>query len=241
MDTTSSKPPLLTRPAIESFDDPVEFMADMIRYRKASDANFSVVQATKDLRRISPALVSLVLKKKRKLTLDRVDEFAKLLGLSAPERHFLKEWIGGSTEVVAPKSASGDRRNRKEVSTHILKDWLNVYVKDLFQFEEIQKSPQLAEKVLVHIATPKRVRASVQFLLREGYLRKTMDGRTVLETELAVADPKIPSQKIRQFHKASLALAQKAIDRVPPSERYANSLVVPLNEASYGELVELIS
>ncbi len=235
------------RPAIETYDDPIQFLSDMLTFRKSSDDGFSITKATKTLRRVSPTLVSLILQKKRSLTLDRVDEFAKLLALTVAERHYFREWLEQTSkpanerhEVQRKAVLAIEKKSRKDVSVHILKDWLNVYVKDLFQFPEVQNDPSLTEKILAHVASPKRVRGSIQFLLREGYLRTTLEGRIVLETDLAVADPRVPSQKIRQFHKAALEIAQKAIDRVPPTHRLANSLVVPLNETTYGELLELI-
>lgn len=231
---------MVTRPQIESFEDPVAFVEAMLAFRKRTERGFSILRATSQLRRVSPALVSLVIARKRALTPDRADEFAKLLALTAAEKHYFKSWVGGATAapvVAAPLKKSGDR---KEVTTHILKDWLNIYVKDLFQFNEVQRSPELAEKMLLHIASPKRVRTSIEFLMREGHLRRTLDGRVVLDTPLAVADPKVPSQKIRAFHKAALGIAAKAIDRVAPTERMANTLIVPLNEKSYRELLDLI-
>lgn len=247
METSTSSN--LARPNIEDFDDPISFVKAMLAFRKKAERGFSILRATSTLRRVSPALVSLVIARKRTLTTDRVDEFSKLLGLTPAERHFFKSWIGNtpSTSAVsaAPLRASPlvariERRNRKDVSTHILKDWLNVYVKDLFMFADVQRQPSLAEKMLLHIASPKRIRASIDFLMREGHLRKTLDGRVVLDTPLSIADPRVPSQKIRAFHKAALGIAQKAIDRVPPTERLANTLIVPVNQKSYLELVELI-
>lgn len=262
---TPLKPQPTPRPRIEDFDEPVQFVEAMLAFRKKSERGFSILRATSELRRVSPALVSLVIARKRALTADRADEFAKLLALTSAERHYFKTWLGthadlrasahsgaragalaNSSTGVATSAASPaplkshERKNRRDVSTHILKDWLNVYVKDLFRFANVQKNPDLAEKMLLHIATPKRVRASVEFLLREGHLRRTLDGRVVLETALAVADPKIPSAKIRAFHKAALGNAQKAFDRVDSSERMAQTLIIALNEKRYVELVSLI-
>lgn len=224
----------------------------MLIYRKRAERGFSVLKATSQLRRVSPALVSLVVSRKRTLTADRADEFAKLLALTPPERHFFKAWVSGETGRAAAADPDGPpgqaivpaetkfRKNRKDVSTHILKDWLNPYVKDLFHFEEVQKSPELAERILLHVASPKRVNASIQFLMREGHLRTTLERTVVPDTPLSVIDPKVPSGKIRQYHKAALVLAQKALDRVPTSERNAVTMTIALNEKSYRELVDLM-
>ena len=233
----------MQRPVIANYENPIEFARDMLRFRKASESGFTVQLATKSLRRVSPTLVSLVLKNKRALTLDRADEFAKLLALNAVERFYFKNWLQrldrrGPRSAVEAAPELGQRR--KDVSTSILSDWINVYVKDFFQIPSVQRDPSLLMKSLTHVATPKRIERALAFLLREGHLRRTLDGRIVVESDLAVADPKVPSKKIREAHKGALSIAKSAIDMFPPSERLANTLIIPLDERRYGELLELI-
>jgi uncharacterized protein (TIGR02147 family) len=231
------------RPNITQYTDPVRFVGEMIQFRKLSEPGFSVHSEAKSLRKVSPTLVSLVLKRKRKLTPDRADEFAKLLDLNASEKNYFRHWIGRmdagpstSAAIAAPLVS----KNRKDVSTHILNDWLNVYVKDCFQLPEVRKNPAVLNQMLGHLVPAKRVSKAVEFLLREGHLRRTLEGEIVPEVNLAVADPKISSKKIRQFHKAALGIAKQAIDIHTPSERIANTLVIPLNEKSYAQLQRLI-
>jgi uncharacterized protein (TIGR02147 family) len=215
----------------------------MLEYLRAAEDNFSVVEATRHLRKVSPALVSLVVKNKRSLTFDRVDEFAKLLRLNSTERHLLRSWIAGkeSRNPAAYAGSESPSRNdsRKEVGENLLSDWLNVYVKDFFKIPAVQKQPALLYKLLGHISTPKRIDKSLNFLFREGYLRRTLDGRVIIDTNLAVADPKVPSHKIRQSHKAALNLARIGIDLYNPKQRWANALILHLNAQSKAELVDL--
>lgn len=244
MELQNTEKPLI-RPVISDFEDPVEFMKSMIEFRKKTEKSFSVHAVTAGLRRVSPSLVSLILARKRKITFDRIDEMAKLLLLNAQEKIYFKNWIanleGFSDEdnrVEKPESSTQHRR--KDVGTHILSDWINVYVKDCFQFPKVQENPQLVYRYLASYAHPKRLEKSINFLLREGHLRRTLDGKIVVEANLAVADPKVPSKQIRQFHKGALGVAKTALEMFPPSERMANTLIMPLNEKSYGELLEII-
>lgn len=228
------------RPTISEYLDPADFVRDMLQFRKSRDRRFSVQRATRSLRRISPALVSLVVQKKRKLTLDRVDEFARLLDLNVTERYHLRNWIDrleGKTVTLA-ESARGEG-NRKVTGTSLLSDWVNVYVKDLFHLDSVQRNPQLVEKMMASVAPPQRVRKALEFLLREGHLRRGLDGRLVIETNLTVTDPGTPNKKVRQFHKSTLGLAQRALDIYSIEERLANALLIPLNEARYQELLEM--
>ena len=228
----------MDRPSINNYETPRDFVRDMIRFRKATESGFSVHRSVRPLRKISPALVSLVVSGRRALTLDRVDEFAKLLNLNVPEKIYFRRWVGRLEGLDFAESMPS--QPRKEVGVGLLSDWLNVYVKDFFQLKAVQKDPSLIERQLLAVAPGKRVAKAIQFLLREGYLRKDMRGQTVLESRLATAEPAMPSHKIRQFHKGALALAKAALDLYPVNERLANTLIIPLNEQSYSELQELI-
>lgn len=239
METTKQQ--LISRPTVSEFDNPIEFIRAMLNYRKQEDRNFSVLQETKKLRRVSPALVSLILKGQRQLTFERVDEFAVLLKLSSSEKSYLKSWLDnkqdpGSKSIAKPVP----NKNRKQVSQHILQDWLNVYVKDCFENESVQAKPELVFHLLSTLANKPRIEKSLGFLLREGYLRKTLEGKIVPDVPLTVVDPNIPSEKIRAFHKAALKLAINAIDIHNFQERYANTLILSMNEENYQNLLGLI-
>lgn len=227
------------RPVVGVYQDPAEFVRDMIQFRRRTDRSFSVQKATRSLRRLSPALVSLVMKKKRKLTLDRVEEFSRLLSLNSTERIYFRNWIQRLERsdvadlTVRPSS-------RKTASPGLLNDWINVYVKDLFHLEEVQKDPQKAERLMAAMASNIRVRRALEFLVREGHLRRTPEGHLVIEANLTVADSGVPSRKVRQFHKGVLSVARQAIDLYSFEERTANALLIPLNERRYQELQELL-
>ncbi|MGE0631730.1 MAG: TIGR02147 family protein [Pseudobdellovibrionaceae bacterium] len=232
----------MDRPIITHYQTPADYVKDMIQFRKTTEKDFSIAQFSKKLRRVSPALVSLVIGKKRNLTLDRVDEFSKLMNLNASEKNIFRHWVGQleDKEFVSdtPMPAFSED-SRKSAGLGLLNDWINVYVKDLLQIAAIQKDPTLIEKQLRTIASPPRIKKALEYLLHEGYLRRTLDGSIVLETKLAITEPPIPSKKIRTFHKGAMQIAKVAMDLYPPEERLANTMTIPLDENSYRDLLEI--
>lgn len=232
----------MLRPQIQTYQSPEEFLRDMLAYRKKKQRSFSVMRATQDLRKVSSALVSLVIKNKRKITLDRADEFAKLMDLTAAEKIFFKNWLKHQAYPEEQKKIIEQTRaqNKKEVSVSLLNDWLNVYVKDSFRVVAIQKNPNLLYKELGSIASKKRIDQSLQFLLSHGYLRKTLNGSIVIETSLAFNESPPPGPKVRAFHKAALAIAKQNLDLFLPHERFANTMVLDLTPERYQQLVEMI-
>ena len=240
----------MPRPSITTYRDLHQFVGDMLRYLKATDPEFSVLQATRDLRRISPTLISLMVRRKRRITRDRAEELAKLLNLTPHEKQYLKDWTSRSSEkkhtinnqsmATLPPSQSPPIR-RKASSIHLLSDWIHVFVKDAFDLPNIRKNPGEIYALLGGIASKIRIDQSIRFLVTHGYLRKTLDGSFIPESPLHSIDQKIPSDKVRKFHKALLQNAKDAIDQHSPDRRYANALVLSLNQSTYHKLLELIA
>lgn len=233
------------RPQLSEYDDMVNYLTDMLQFRKKTERGFSVSGQCRRLRRVSPALISLIKQRKRRITLDRVNELAKLMNLTTDEKKFFLhrvEWLCRNEEdSMEPfENEAPPQHRRREVNTGILNDWINVYVKDLFQIPEIQKNPQKVFNTLASVASPKRVEKSIQFLIKEGHLKKTLNGEIVIDENLSVADPRVPSEKIRKFHKGALQYARQAIDTVAPERRMANCLIVPLNSEAYDEMMQLV-
>ena len=170
----------MERPVITTYADPVRFLADMLAFRKVDDPGFSVLAISRSLRRISPTLVSLILRGQRKITLDRVDELSKLLGLMPSERQYFRDWISRAEDPKAEqavlKLAETPAGRRKLTSSHILNDWVNVFVKDAFDLERVRKNPDEIYALLGGIASKKRIDQSIKFLLQHGYLRRNAQG-----------------------------------------------------------------
>ncbi|MCO5114672.1 MAG: TIGR02147 family protein [Bdellovibrionaceae bacterium] len=231
------------RPIISTYQDPVDFIKSMLEYRRKSEPHFSVLKETQSLRKVSPALISLILKGKRRINPDRADELAKLLNLSASEKFYFKNWLqsldAGFTEELTTPSAP--IRSRKDTGIHLLNDWLNIYVKDLFMIAEIQKNPQLVYEKLSGIAPPPRIKKSMDFLLKYGYLKRTPQGHIVVDTNLDVAESPIPHRKIRQFHKKALSIASHNLEVYSVAERIANTFTLVLDQKQHEELRELIT
>lgn len=225
-----------------------EFIKTRLKSLKIERPHFSIRYECLHLRKVSPTLVSLMLQGKRKVTLDRVDELAQLLKLSPSEKSAFRNLV----ESELPKSKNPkkkesserallkDVKRRNEVSDSILTNFLNVYVKDAFQLRELNENPELIYKKLAFLADEKSIRKSIHFLLREGYLRKTLDNKIVLDQPLSVKEPTEAHLLVRRIHKKALKLAAVGLDLVPPEKRIANTVVIPLDQKTYFELQDMI-
>ncbi len=237
------------RPIIMDYLDPVKYLTDMILFRKKTDRAFSILKMSKKIPRCSPALISLILKGKRNITPERVEVISQILALSIQEKQYFKDWIfskatGKKIELTSKSEISTTETNetkRVKVSSHLLTDWLNVYVKDAFQMEEIQNNPHKIFSLLGHVSSHARIEKSISFLIKHQYLIKDPKGKIHLNAKLVVANQNISDEKIKIFHKKSLLLAKDAIDHFSISERQAQALILPLDQHGYESLLKIIA
>ncbi|RYZ57806.1 MAG: TIGR02147 family protein [Proteobacteria bacterium] len=232
----------MKRPVLFNYEDLNTFVRDMIAFRKQEDKDFTVAKYCEGFERCSTALVSSIASGKRKLTFDRVPEMAILLGLSARERFHLKERVSKNKikAVARESSAQPGNSKRQRTSAFLLKNWLHPYVKDAVRLEAVKKNRNAIFELLGGIASKARIQQSLKFLLLHGYLRLNQEGQWVESEVLNVLGDRNASAKIRQFHKKTLDIARDGIEVYPMEERLAQALLLPLDEESYAELLEVI-
>ncbi len=231
------------RPVIFDYRAIHHYVKDMIAWRKSSDGAFSIRKETRGLYRCSPALVSEVTRGRRRLTLDRVDAFSKLLLLQPEERTYLGEWVGlhpGRNSSLPPASTIPTPRKRRTTKNHLLSHWLNVYVKDSVRLKDFAPDATVIFRLLGGLASIRQIERSLSFLFREGFLRKTLEGKTVEDSPLVMTTDEQLDKKIQAFHKHALQLARRGIGLYPLEQRRESVVVLPVNRAHLPELKRLL-
>lgn len=237
----------MDRPSLFTYSDLNQFVADMLIWKKKSDPLFSLRRATQGLTGCSPALVSLVASKKRKLTVDRVPEFSKVLDLTVRERSFLKSQL-----LELKESEDNPSFNRQKVgrqvpknlrarpSNHIFSQWWHPYIKDAARLKGFEPNEKTIFRLFRGLIDEKKIQSSLVFLLREGYLRRTVSGQVVENDVLTESLDEISSRDIRRFHKNALKIAAESLDNCPLEQREASTLLLPLNQKRFLHLKALI-
>ncbi len=231
------------RPDIIKYTEPADIIRHMVNYRKQTEPAFSILQATKKIVGVSPALVSLILSGKREVTRDRVSGLCKLMGLRKTEIRYFRSLVERANleKVPEPEQVSSKSfSRRKKIGNHILKKPLNVFVKDAFEIKEVRENNELIYSLLGGIASSKQIDESVEYLLKNNYLIRGVDNKLQLTNQVSVADNNIPSQSVRNFHKAILNNAKDALDVYSIDERLANAATMALTAEDYEHLCALI-
>jgi uncharacterized protein (TIGR02147 family) len=240
---------LNARPSLFTYSDLNQFVADMLQWKKKSDPSFSLRRATAGLGSCSPALVSLVARKKRNLTLDRVQEFSILLDLTPREKNFLRAEIKGGSASVKSRhkflpTGKADRKAQKRLraspSNHIFSHWTHPYVKDVCRLKGFEPNEKTIFKLFRGHLSERSIQLSLAFLLREGYLRRNLAGQVVENDILTESIDEISSKDIRRFHKNALKIAADSLESCPLEQREASTLLLPLNHERFLFLKNLI-
>lgn len=232
---------------IAAYQDIADFVAARLKWLSETDPEYSIRKAVKHSPGGSTSLVTQVAKGKRSLTRDRVPFFAEVLRLSPRERNYLDRWV---SEIREPhRQKLGQQRTHtspakelitREPQNQLLSDWLNVYVKDAVRLKNFRADVHRIFNLLEGLAPKRRIKKSLDFLVKEGFLRKDISGRLVEKENVAVTSDNVPERKIRQFHKRSLDIAKNAIDNFSIEERRASAVVLPLTKKGYQELCQLV-
>ena len=191
------------RPVIFEYNKIANYISDMLTWHKSCDKRFSIRKETEKISNCSPSLVSLVIKKNRKMTRDRVPAFASLLKLNSTEREYLDSWVarerGPSTTKIASNLITVSKLGRRKPSNHLLNDWLNVYVKDASRIKGFAADPHVIQRIIGNMGPIKRITKSLEFLVKEGFIRLNLDGNLISEGVVSSTTDNIPNQKIKLF------------------------------------------
>lgn len=227
------------RPVVYDYGKPHEFLSDLLLYYKAS-SKFSLRQRTVKVGLCSQALVSHILKGKRKLTRDNLSEIVEVFKLTKLEFDYLDKKISARFHKI-------DSGNDLNVSTeprlpknHLLSDWANPYIKDIVNLKGFRLDSEAIFTMLQGFIPLSKITKSVDFLLKEGFWRKTISGEVVLDEAAVTTTNGIANEKIRTFHAKALEAALLGLKTLPVNKRKASTVLIAVDQGRMDELNGII-
>lgn len=105
----------------------------------------------------------------------------------------------------------------------LLKDWSFFPILHSFDLNPQPTPEEIARKLNVNVD---HIKAAIHFLIEIGALKKNDDGSIVRETTPQKTSDGPPNDVIRNFHKANLEIALKALNTIPADERDFTALTL---------------
>ncbi len=210
----TSTPP--SRPAISDFARAHDFLRALFEYYHTAALPFSLRQRTRLVKGCSAALVSQIMRGRRRLTRDQLPKLARVFRLTRVEQDYLDQMLqSGLVDSDGLSARSAITRPPRQAQNHLLQNWLHPYVKDLVHLRSFVQDAHSLHRLLFHLASPRQIQRSMLFLLREGFWRKTSDQKVVANESVVVSTDGVPNEKIRAFHKRALKIAIRGMDTFP--------------------------
>jgi uncharacterized protein (TIGR02147 family) len=220
------------------------FVHDMIAWKKSADPGFSVRRAAERLQTFSPTLVSLIARGQRKLSPERVADFAQLLGLSSAEQIALFYLSGGKSPQSEEPSAAGATSKkhapRRIVRSGLFKPWFHLHLWEAARLPAFRADAFALFELLRGIASPVALGKSVRYLLKEGFLRRTLDGSIVPDHPTLETADESANEQIQQLHMRSLHLAARLVGEIPVPEREAGLVLMTLSPEGFQKLKAIL-
>jgi uncharacterized protein (TIGR02147 family) len=113
-------------------------------------------------------------------------------------------------------------------------------VKNACGLKDFRPNAACIYRLLGGIASQKQIKRSLDFLLREGYLRRTLDGKTVENDPVMTTTDELYDRRKQQVHRKALEIARRGISVYPWERRRESALILTLNDSSVEELKELL-
>lgn len=222
------------RPLVFDYESVADFLKAIAAHNKSKSKHYSVRRAIAEVEGCSTSLISQVLNGNRRLTRDQLPSFAQVFRLNETEVKYIDEQLKGRVKV-APQSEIKPPKSNK-TSNHILNNWLNVYVKDTCELSTFKFDAQTIHRLLGGIAPIKRIQKSMDYLIYEGFWKKTSSREVKVDENAIETTCDVPSEKIRQFHRQALDIAKKGLETYPTDRRFVSTHLLSVDQQAKAEL-----
>jgi uncharacterized protein (TIGR02147 family) len=231
---------------IYNFSDYRDFLKDRYRQLKAADPVFSFRHFSKQAGFGSPNYLKLVMDGKRNLSQEAIGKFAKGLRLDNHESEFFRYMVEyNQCEHPSKKKVFEAKllylRELFKVKTLIPElydyyhEWYHAAIREMVKKAPVKNDPAVIGGNLVPAITVEEAAASVDLLLKLGFVGQTNDGTLVTKESTQVDESSVAlAQKIHYEQMAELA-AQSLYTQGPETQDF-ESITLSLPESKVGEL-----
>ena len=239
MSVQQAKEIITDRPVVYDYGQPHEFLSKLFLYYK-SNSSFSLRQRTAKVGMCSQALVSQILQGKRKLTRDNLSEVAEIFKLTKFEIDYLDKKISAKFHKIETAKDLYMSSEPRLPKNHLLSDWVNPYIKDIVNLKGFQLDSEAIFSMLQGFIPLRKIKKSVDFLLKEGFWRKNLAGEVVLDETAVTTTNEIANEKIRTFHAKALETALVGLKTLPVDKRKASTVLISVDQSKMDELRGII-
>ena len=220
-----------------------DYLRDQFATLKQTDAGFSARKFCRQTDFGSHALLVMIMRGKRKLTLKQVPALVKGFRLNSEERIYLQTLIQldnakSEEEKNFCKLWLNDINPRKDYRIleieqyHLIADWIHMAILTLAKIPGLKISAEsvyslIDPKLTQNKLTLPQVRQAIERLLDLGLLREDGDSLTPTQNSVRTKDD-VSSRGAREYHRQVARLGIEALEAQKPDEREFQSFALTI-------------
>jgi uncharacterized protein (TIGR02147 family) len=241
----------LERPGVFAYFDARKFLRDAQVAMKARRPSFTLEHLGKLVGLKSKGHVSLIFQGRKNIPDEKIPLFAKALDLDARESAFFAHLVRFTQAAThRERKLHLDRMvaamrvaDRKLVPAQydLCRQWYHPVVHELLRVLEIRDEWEVLATALRPAITKEQAKDSVALLSEIGLVAKDAKGFWRPTDSVITFGEGWKSVAVREFQRHAIALAEGALEEVPPAQRDISHLTLSLGEASFRELQERLA
>src|SRR5688572_14954388 len=239
-------------PDVFRFRDYRGYLRALYAHKKLNEYGFSLRAFSKHAGLRSSNYLKLVMDGDRNLTADAAQKFASACGLKGQAADYFCEL------VTFNQAKSSDERERVYARLRRFRRYREVYrldgaqeayhaewfipaVRGLVGRADFREDAKWIGKTLTPSIAPRDAQRALDVLLELGLIERDAEGKLV-QTHALVQTPEGPlSHHVFSFHRAMIARAAEALDRVPREEREIAALTLRIGDEQLVELKQRLT
>ena len=234
-------------PRIENYTDYRKFLKDYYALRKKQSRHYTYRNFCDAAGLKSPSLYIEVVKGKRNLTNGTLEAFIRGLKLNKQQARFFTALVNynQSKDAKAQQTYLEMMRGCKPSieQAMVMSDqyeyyskWYHSAIREIACTLDWHEDFSLLAKALEPAIRKTEARASIQLLLKLGFIKKTPDGRYHQVDANITSGSEVRSVAVRKLNEDLAGMGKDAIEKYDPKERDISSMIAGVSAKSYPQI-----
>jgi uncharacterized protein (TIGR02147 family) len=233
--------------SIFSYTDYRTFLKDYFAKKKSENTGFSLKVLSDRAGFKARDYILRVMNNTRNLSQSGVFMLSKALRLSAKEADYFMNLVGfNQAQIPSEKDffykkmaeicKYGRHQQLRQDQYDYFSEWYYSALRSLLPVIDFNDDYGAIAKFLDPSLTPSQVKKAVDLLLRLGLLHRDPNGNYTVAASSLTAGDEVQSAALVRFHKQSLDLGARAIDRYRASERDVSGVTMSLSQNGFEKI-----
>ena len=225
------------------------YLRDFYEHQKSSRKGYSYRAFSKSAGFKSPNYLKLVIDGQRNISQEAVQKIIAVLKLSGAMAAYFDTLVKLNQasqdderlqhfETLKKLIPAAKRRDLEATGLDYLSSWLHPVLREMTVLSDFRDDPYWIVRRIYGKASTEEISRSLNFLVQEGFVEKTREGRYAPKDNVVLSSDEIRSLAIRNYHRQMLDLARDSLDAQSMEEREFGALTVILAKEHLSELKE---